>query len=157
MSLTDTRNSHNSIAKKKNPINLIKISQRTWIEFLWRGNTKVQKKVFNITNHLCVCVCTHNQSSLTLRNLMDCSPPGSSVHGIFQARILEWIAFSFCRGSSWLRDRTHVSCISCTAGRFFTTAPPGKPEELIQLHIKNDFRMDRRPGETFLQRKHSDG
>ena len=39
-------------------------------------------------------------------------PPGSSVHGIFQPRILEWIAIPFSRGSSWLRDQTHVSCIS---------------------------------------------
>ena len=42
---------------------------------------------------------------------MDCSPPGSSVHGIFQARILEWVAISFSRKSSPPRDRTWVSCI----------------------------------------------
>ena len=42
-------------------------------------------------------------------NAMDCSPPSSSVHGIFQARILEWVAISFSRGSSWLRDWTQVS------------------------------------------------
>ena len=48
---------------------------------------------------------------------MDCSPPGSSIHRIFQARVLEWIAISFSRGSSWPRDRTWVSCI---AGRCFT-------------------------------------
>ena len=48
---------------------------------------------------------------------MDCSLPGSSVHGIFQARILEWVAISFSRGSSWLRDQAQVSC---TTGRFFT-------------------------------------
>ena len=42
---------------------------------------------------------------------MDCSPPGSSVHGIFQARILEWVAISFSRGSSRPRDQTWVSCI----------------------------------------------
>ena len=47
----------------------------------------------------------------------DCSPLGSSVHGILQARILEWVAISFCRGSSWPRDQTWVSCI---ASRFFT-------------------------------------
>ena len=46
-----------------------------------------------------------------------CSLSGSSVHGIFQARILEWIAISFSRGSSWPRHRTGVSCI---AGRFYT-------------------------------------
>ena len=56
------------------------------------------------------------QSCLTLCDPMDCSPPGSSVPGILQARILEWVAISFSRGSSQLRDQTHVSCI---AGRFF--------------------------------------
>ena len=48
---------------------------------------------------------------------MDCSPPGSSVHGILQARVLESVAISFSRGSSWPRDQTQVSCV---AGRFFT-------------------------------------
>ena len=42
---------------------------------------------------------------------VNCSPPGSSVHGISQARILEWVAISFSRGSFWPRDRTHASCI----------------------------------------------
>ena len=46
-----------------------------------------------------------------LRDPMDCSLPGSSVHGIFQARVLEWVAISFSRGSSQPRDRTWVSCI----------------------------------------------
>ena len=44
----------------------------------------------------------------------DCSPPVSSVHGIFQARILEWVDISFCRRSSWPRDRTQVTCIAST-------------------------------------------
>ena len=48
---------------------------------------------------------------------MDCSPPGSSVHGILQAGILEWVAISFSGGSSQPRDQTQVSC---TAGEFFT-------------------------------------
>ena len=48
---------------------------------------------------------------------MDCSPPGSSVHEIFQARILEWVAISFSRESSQPRDQSRVFC---TAGRFFT-------------------------------------
>ena len=53
------------------------------------------------------------QSSPILRDPMDCSLPGSSVHGISQARILEKFATSFSRGSSQLRDQTHVSCVSC--------------------------------------------
>ena len=44
---------------------------------------------------------------------LDYSPPGSSVHGILQARILEWVAIPFSRGSSWPRDRTRISCLSC--------------------------------------------
>ena len=48
---------------------------------------------------------------------MDYTPPGSSVHGILQARILEWVAIPFSRGSSWPRNRIWVSCV---AGRFFT-------------------------------------
>ena len=52
-----------------------------------------------------------NQSCPTLYNSMDCSLPGSSVHEISQARILEWFAISFSRGSSLPRDWTHVSCI----------------------------------------------
>ena len=53
----------------------------------------------------------------TLSDLMDCSPPGSSAHRILQARILEWVAICFYRGSSQPRDRTWVSHI---AGRIFT-------------------------------------
>ena len=45
---------------------------------------------------------------------MDCSPPGSSVHVTSQARVLEWVAISFSRGSSQPRDRTHISSVSCT-------------------------------------------
>ena len=75
--------------------------------------------------HVCVCVCYH--LCPTLSDPMDYSPPGSSVHGIFLATILELVAISPSRGSSGPRDRTHFSCISCTAGRFFTTESPGKP------------------------------
>ena len=57
------------------------------------------------------------QSCLTLWDPMDCSPPGSSVHGILQTRILEWAVIYFSRGSSRPRDQTQVSCI---AGRCFT-------------------------------------
>ena len=65
---------------------------------------------------LCVKVKV-TQSCLTLCDPMDCSTPGSSVHVILQARILEWVAILFSRGSSQPRNRTPVSCI---AGRFFT-------------------------------------
>ena len=59
-----------------------------------------------------MCVCAKLlQSCLTLCDPVDSSPPDSSVHGILQARILEWVAISFSRGSSQPRDRTRVSCI----------------------------------------------
>ena len=51
------------------------------------------------------------QSCLTLCDPMDCSPPGSSVHGILQARILVWVAILFSKGSSRSRDRTQVSAL----------------------------------------------
>ena len=56
---------------------------------------------------------------------MDCNPPGSSVHGISQAKKLDWVTMLSSRGSSWPRDWTHVSCGSWTAGAFFTAEPPG--------------------------------
>ena len=68
----------------------------------------------------CVLV---TQSCPTLCNPMDCSPPGSSVHGIFQARLLEWVAISFSRGSPQPRNRTQISWI---AGRFLTLWATGE-------------------------------
>ena len=58
-------------------------------------------------------LCSVAQSCPTLFGSMDCSPPGSSAHGIFQARILEWVAISFSRESSQPRDQTRISNISC--------------------------------------------
>ena len=63
---------------------------------------------------LCVCTSESLQSSPALFDPMDCSWSGSSVHGILQARILEWVAMPASRGSSRPRDRTHVSYIFCT-------------------------------------------
>ena len=65
--------------------------------------------------HVCACRCTCSvtQSCLTLWDPMDCSPPGSSIHGIFRARALEWGAISFSRGSSQPRGQTcmHPLCL----------------------------------------------
>ena len=70
-----------------------------------------------------MCVCAKSpQSCLSLCNPTDCDPPGSSVIGTLQARILEWVAVPSSRRSSKPRDRTHVSYISCIG-----IAPPGKP------------------------------
>ena len=63
---------------------------------------------------------------------MDCSPAGSSVHGISPVTTLERVTISFCRGSFQPREQT---CVSCSAGRFFTTEPPGRME-LVLLPTK---------------------
>ena len=73
---------------------------------------------FSETKHCCCRLVA--ESWLTLCDLMACSLPSSSVHGISQARILECVAISFSRGSSWPRDQT-LRLVCCTlAGRFFT-------------------------------------
>ena len=64
--------------------------------------------------------------------LWTAAPSGSSVHGILQARILEWVSMSSSRESSWPRDQSQVSC---TASRFFTAEPPGKPMSSGQLVV----------------------
>ena len=71
----------------------------------FQGNGKIQPLVLFIP-----CECA--QSCPTLCDPMDCSLLGSSVHGIFQVRILEWVAISFSRQSSWPRDWTCISCIT---------------------------------------------
>ena len=82
------------------------------------------------------------QSCPTFCDPMDYSLPGSSVPGIFQARILEWVASPFSRGSSWPRDQTHVSCI----GRwFFTAEPPGKPHSVIVVQLLSYVRLFETP------------
>ena len=78
------------------------------------------------------CVCT--LSCLTLCNPMDRSPPGSSVHGIFQERILEQVAIFFSRESSRARDQTRISCVPCSGRQIFTTVPPGKKVPYVDLH-----------------------
>ena len=103
----------------------------------WRGNRSVflfqQILLMDISCfQLLLHACSVTQSCLTL---CDCSPPASTVHGISQARIVEWVAISCSRGLSQLRDQIHVSC---TGRGFFTTEPPvssyslaykNKPEE----------------------------
>ena len=86
---------------------------------------------------VCVCLCVLTQSCCTLCDPMGCSLPGSSVHGIFQARILEWAVISYSRASS---QHTEIEPASLTspvlAGGYFTTEPPGKPfSNLLECKI----------------------
>ena len=71
------------------------------------------------------------QSCPILCDPMDCSLTGSSVHGILQVRILEWVSTPSSRGFSWPRDWACVLCGSCIVGIFFTAEPPGKPVSLL--------------------------
>ena len=107
-----------------------------------------------------VYICKHSKSLQlcpTLCHPMDCSPPGSSVHGILQARLLEWVALLFSRGASRPRDWTWVSCI---AGEFFTTTAIsmfGKVENLIWLQRTPDKLELHGPENSTLQKKKSPG
>ena len=82
--------------------------------------------------HWVSVLCCVIQSCPTLCNPVDCKPPGPSVFGILQARILEWVAILVSRGSSWSRDWTQVSCI---AGGFFTVWVTRGAQEVDSLSL----------------------
>ena len=91
--------------------------------------------VFRVLDFGFTCCCLVTKSCMTLWDPSG-SLSGSSVHGISQARILEWITISFSRGSSQSRVRT---CVSCIAGGFFTTELPGKPFAALDRFILRYF------------------
>ena len=97
----EIRKSWNNILK------VWKVKAVNWISYTQQKHPSRMRWSEVSVTQLCPILC----------NPMDYSPPGSSVHGILQARILEWVAILFSRGSSWLRDPTQVYHI---AGRFFT-------------------------------------
>ena len=87
------------------------------------------KAIFYITSIFIFAVCCTMLSHVWLFVIRwTAAQPGSSAHGISQARILEWVAISSSRGSSQPRDRTRIFRDSCIAGRFFTAKPSGKPQ-----------------------------
>ena len=88
-----------------------------WFSYTHTHNKKPLEKAFFSRAFSLIVKVKVAQSCATLCNPMYCSPPGSSIHGILQARILEWVAISFSRGFSSPRDPTQVSHI---AGGFFT-------------------------------------
>ena len=98
-----------------------------------RNNLKIRKKT------LLYAVCVHTkllQSCLTLCDPKVCSPPGFSVHGILQARTLEWVAMPSSRGSSWPRNWTCISYAPCVGSQFFTTSATGKPNGKLLYRIE---------------------
>ena len=81
---------------------------------VWSPNSTGNRVCFSpLLLSVIIYYCCVRILCLTLCDPVDCSPPGSSVYGILQARILEWIGMPSSRGSSQPRDQTHVSCISC--------------------------------------------
>ena len=120
----------------KSPLMLGKIESRRTIIFLFFSSLYLQlsdeiwSSSLNTQWQHCLKLSTARlvtQSCPTLCDAMDCSPPGSSVHGIPQARILEWVAISFSRGSSNPGIEPVSSVSPEMAGRFFITEPHGKP------------------------------
>ena len=91
----------------------------------WINIDKYKIKLYYFSKLLCVhvCACAHAQSCLTLCDPRDHNPPDSSIHRIFQARILAWLAISYSKSSSQPRDRTRVFCVSCI-GRWILTSLP---------------------------------
>ena len=90
------------------------------------------------------------QLYLALCNRMNCSPPGSSIHRIFQARILEWVTITFSRGSSLPRYRTRVSC---AAGRLFTVWVTREALLFDWLLILFSIVLDVKGFDMFLEQK----
>ena len=87
--------------------------------------------------HTCMCA-QLLQSCPALCNPMDCSPPSSSVHGILQARILEWVLMPSSRGSSYPRDQTHISCGSCVAAGATGEAPEAVSVSQFSCSVMSD-------------------
>ena len=109
---------------------MVTVLPNIWHSIRWVSNCPACCVYFL---HPPCCVCAKLlQSCLTLCDPMDCSPPGSSVHGILQARILEWVAMLFFRGATWPRDRTHLSYVYLhRQASSLPLSPPGKPFILL--------------------------
>ena len=101
--------------------------------FIWmpHGQSYCHRKLTIMGMHVCSVMSD-------FCNPMDCSPPGSSVHGIFQARILGWVAISFSRRSSLPRDRTHISCVSCITRWILYHLGSDKPHGALSLNYSRD-------------------
>ena len=94
------------------PLEKNKVKQRHSELYSIVGNNLCGKRIWKRID-MCWFVCVHAQSCLTLCDTMDCSLPGSSVHGVSQARIPVWVAVSSSRGSARPRDWNCVSRVSC--------------------------------------------
>ena len=121
----------------------------------WKVTVLVMGKIIkwhcqNSEHSSCLNVCAKSpQLCLTHCNPMSCSPPDSSVHRILQARILEWIAMTSSRGSSWPRHWTLISYVCFMVGRFFTTSTTWEAQHMVyQVKHSSKFlsRINKYPG-----------
>ena len=117
LNLSDDQNNNGPFYLNQNTMAVLLLEG--WMLWKWCSNARICAKTL--------------QPCPTLCDPMDCSQPDSTVQGILQARILEWVAMPSSRGSSWPRDST---CISCTAGGFSTAEPPGKLN-ILKNSVKN--------------------
>ena len=115
---------------------LITWCDSAWAEVQWETIASHTRQTCLYESMGAECWVTSVGSNWRFVTLWTCSPPGSPVHRILQARILECVAISSSRGSSQPSDRTHISCGSCTAGGFSMAEPPGKPSR-----INNRFQL----------------
>ena len=103
---------------------------------------KKKGKTYSLLKKVCAWVCTKSlQSCLILCDSMDYSLPGSFVHWILQAIILEWVAISSPRRSSWSRDGTHNSGGSCIAGGLYCQAPGETLTKSITNHLFIEYSL----------------
>ena len=104
-------------------------------------------------HNACMCAAKLLQSCSILYDPMHCSPSGSSVHGIVQARILEWVAMPSSRGSSQPRDRTCDSCLPHWQKGSLPLVPPGKPLNIIIVNV-NLLKESVRTGKERVGKRH---
>ena len=129
-------NSAFSLFSKYNLLHILFCSLLFLIRYFWEilihRNSKEKPLFFFFLAAECVYVCVlDTQSCPTLCNPMDCSPPGSSVHGIVQARIPEWGAISSFGGSSQPRGQNCVTCVSCVGRQVLSHCATWEAAECI--------------------------
>ena len=144
---------------------LLSVCMNTYYKCCCQNNTLVKEREKEINTaeirgmdpsaqrSLCVCVYVWvAQLCLTLCNPMDCSPPGSSVNGILQAKILQWVAIPFSRGSSTPRDRICVSCIGRWILYCWTTSEAHKVFSSVLMTLVNLEAPRNFGSNTFLEK-----
>ena len=111
-------------------INSIKLSRYLWMAYYMPGPFTF--RLGSSEWHACMLSCFHRAWLRVTTWTVTCQVPLSM--GFSRQTTLEWVAISSSRMSSQPRDRTHVSCTACIAGRFFTAEPPGKPKPIYRFN-----------------------